>query len=176
MSSIKRKRTRSARKATFALLFAITVACHAPINFASDHVSTELTAEAKETLERRIDGIANEVANRKPYFEDDPLPIHIRSEFDVVSNRLIMDMDERLGPVSGYGRVEDLESDVQEAIWPLVKDIPGFKGLEWRFGGEGDVPLVPERSPEGTTDRAGKERWTSGSDWGWTWILLPPRI
>jgi hypothetical protein len=103
---------------------------------ASGRSVASISISERASLERRIDVIANQVANRKPYFENDHQPIHLKSAFDVVSSTLIMHADERLGPESGYVEIEQLRRDVQDAIWPLLEGIEGFDGLEWRYGGK----------------------------------------
>lgn len=148
MTSTMRKKPRRGDKTTFKLLVTLAAACHAHIAMGSDQVGMQITSEAKDLLERHIDGVATQVANHRPYLEDDPLPIHIKSVFDVGSNRLIMDMDERLGPTSGDGSLEDLQLDIREAIQPLIKDIPGLRGIEWRFGGKEMYHWFPDDRPE----------------------------
>jgi hypothetical protein len=91
---------------------------------------------ARRDIERRVDEIANRIANSKSYFEDDHLPIHIKSSFDPVAQSLVMAIDERFGPVSGYVEMENLQSDITNAIWPMLENIHGFWGLDWRYGGK----------------------------------------
>ncbi|SEM45157.1 hypothetical protein SAMN02800694_1129 [Luteibacter sp. UNCMF331Sha3.1] len=90
----------------------------------------------RTALERRIEALANEAANRRSYIEEDPLPIHIRARFDVAAETLIMDADERLGPLSGTGALEDMEMDIHEAIRVLLNDIQRFQGVRWLYGGK----------------------------------------
>lgn len=90
----------------------------------------------RHDIERRVDEIANRIANSKSYFEDDKLPIHIKSSFDPVAQSLMMAIDERFGPVSGFPEMEDLQSDITYAVWPMLENIEGFWGLDWRYGGK----------------------------------------
>lgn len=105
---------------------------------------------ASADLEQRVDDIANRIANAKPYFEDDHDPIHIRSRFDPVACSLEMAIDERFGPVSGLGEMEQMQSDITYAIWSLVEEIDGFQGLDWRYGGKDMYFWFPgdRRAPE----------------------------
>jgi len=109
----------------------------------------------RTALERRIETLANEAANRRSYIEEDPLPIHIRVRFDVAAETLIMDADERLGPLSGTGALEDMEMEVHEAIRVLVNDIPGFQGLRWLYGGKEMYFWFPQDRRTSSSERTG---------------------
>lgn len=109
-----------------------------------------MDSTVRTDLERRVDEIANRVANAKSYFENDQLPIHIRSTFDPVAQSLVMAIDERFGPMSGLSEMEQLQSDITYAIWPLLENIEGFWGLDWRYGGKDMYFWFPgdRRAPE----------------------------
>lgn len=121
---------------TAMVLMAANVAASPQPTAVHDRPLAAIDVAERSVLEKRIEELAVRAANRKPYFDDDPLPIHIHARFDVAAETLVMDTDERLGPESGVASVEEMEADVQEAIWFLLKDIPGFTGLDWRFGGK----------------------------------------
>jgi hypothetical protein len=95
-----------------------------------------MSTDSRHDIERRVDEIANHIANAKSYFENDKLPIHIKSSFDPVAQSLVMSIDERFGPVSGLVEMEELQSDVTYAVWPMLEQIQGFWGLDWRYGGK----------------------------------------
>lgn len=95
-----------------------------------------MSIDSRHDIERRVDEIANRIANAKSYFESDKLPIHIKSRFDPVAQSLVMSIDERFGPVSGLVEMEELQSDVTYALWPMLDHIQGFWGLDWRHGGK----------------------------------------
>lgn len=92
--------------------------------------------DVRRDVERRVDEVANRIANSKSFFEEDHLPIHIKSKFDPVGQSLLMEVDERFGPVSGYVEMENLQSEIANEIWPLLEGIHGFQGLDWRYGGK----------------------------------------
>ncbi|HVI54996.1 MAG TPA: hypothetical protein VM621_08090 [Luteibacter sp.] len=111
---------------------------------------SSMSIDSRHDIERRVDEIANHIANAKPYFEDDRLPIHIKSRFDPVAQSLVMSIDERFGPVSGLVEMEELQSDVTYALWPMLEKIQGFWGLDWRYGGKDMYFWFPgdRRAPE----------------------------
>jgi len=126
------------------MFLAVAVIVAAPSSRAADRRGRSNA----DSLEVRINRIANDVANRRPYFDDDPLPVHIATSFNDDGDLLIMDLGERLGPRSGLATVEELEADIQESIWPLVNGRPGFKGIEWRFGGKDMYHWFPQDRPK----------------------------
>lgn len=129
--------TKAHVKCTFSILIAAAVTLLIPTRgVASSYDVASMSIAERSAMEREIDVIANQVANRKAYFESDHKPIHLKSAFDVVSNMLIVHADERLGPESGYPEMEQLRRDVQDAVWPFLEQINGFGGLEWRYGGK----------------------------------------
>ena len=107
----------------------------AELRAATEKVSAMSVSE-REALEHRINVIANDVANARPFLYEDRLPIHIEASFDPVSESLIMHTDERLGPSSGSPDVEDMRHAVDQTIWPLLESIPSFRGIDWRYGGK----------------------------------------
>jgi len=95
-----------------------------------------MTISQRAVLERRINVIANKAANSRQFLYSDTLPIHIEAAFDPANESLIMHADERLGPLSGFPEVEEMQQEVQEALRPILQTIPSFQGLDWRYGGK----------------------------------------
>lgn len=134
MKKIKYMRARAAFSVTVAILGAS--AGSATADDRSLAAVSAMSVDSRRDIERSVDEAANRIANATSYFAGDKLPIHIKSSFDPVSQSLVMSMDERFGPVSGLMEMENLQSDITNAIWPLLEDIHGFWGLDWRYGGK----------------------------------------
>lgn len=125
---------------------------------------SSMSIDARRDVERRVDDVANRIANSKSFFEEDHLPIHIKSQFDPVGQSLLMEVDERFGPVSGYVEMENLQSEIANEIWPMLEGIQGFQGLDWRYGGKVLYFWFPgdRREPK----KSKRTKPTSGNDLG----------
>jgi hypothetical protein len=92
--------------------------------------------EAIEAAVREIEGIANEVANGRSFFEEDYRPIVIRASFDRAQGIVYLDTDERLGPEAGYTEMADMGMNIDDAAEEILRQLPGYHYTSFRFGGK----------------------------------------
>ncbi|UPG86142.1 N-acetylmuramoyl-L-alanine amidase [Luteibacter aegosomatis] len=121
---------------------------------ASINALSEMSASDKASLERRITEVANNYANSYQHFEGDRLPIHINAVFDPTANSLIVNMDERFGPMSTSPEMEDFRRRLEIELEPYIDGLSSFSGLRFRFGGKDMYFWFPEeRDPPAVKDK-----------------------
>ncbi|UPG89540.1 N-acetylmuramoyl-L-alanine amidase [Luteibacter aegosomaticola] len=84
---------------------------------------------------QEIERIANEVANKRSYFEQDYRPISFRVTFSPEERLLYFDTDERMGPEAGYTDMIDMTNNIETAAQDLIEPLVGNMGPVWRYGG-----------------------------------------
>lgn len=115
-----------------------------------------MTIDERIELAQEMESITNDLLNQKPYFADDPLPIHAKISLDPVLNLVVIDLDERLGPSAVSAEMEELGSAVSNALWHLLGRIDGVTGVTYRFGGLEIEHWFPEDRDD-SRKSAGKE-------------------
>lgn len=90
----------------------------------------------REKMAAQIVVIANRLANRRNYFDDEKRPISITGAFDVERNVFQFDMEERFGPEAGYDELADMHRTIEIAIEPLTDQIDKFYAVYWTYGGK----------------------------------------
>jgi len=113
-----------------------------------------MTTMQWQHLEKLINDRANEIANSRQFFEEDPRPTEVVATLDPTTKVLRLDLDVSFGRLVGGLELEDFQSQIRVGMEDLTDQIPGFNTTDWRIGGRDmdywfneDFPL-PERDDD----------------------------
>jgi hypothetical protein len=104
-----------------------------------DVTESSVPARAIAAIERDIAGLATLAANEQQFFDDDVRPIQVSARYDAAQEVLYLDLGKKLGKVSACPGMKDLQSHVLLVVANVLKDLPGYRYTEWRYGG-GEPP------------------------------------
>ena len=96
---------------------------------------TEMTDLQLQTLEKKINDRANEIANSQKFFEDDRRPIAVQARIDRSSKALVLDIDVSFAKDVGGLELEDFMSYIRVGMEDLTEVIPDFNTTLWMIGG-----------------------------------------
>ena len=118
----------------------------------------EMTEDERATLVREMQRAVDNAIVGAHFFSEDPLPIHVEVSVDPVTNLVLLNVDERLGPSALTGEFDDFDSHLTSALWPLLQRIDGVTGIDFRFGGFDADHWPINRRPETSTSRQRRRR------------------
>lgn len=104
----------------------------------------EMTQSERDLLAARMEIAVNEFTIRGGFFEDDPLPVHVKVTIDPVKNYIFLDLDERLGPKSDSPEMEDFGDSLRFTLEKFTDHIKGGVVLDHLFGGKSSTYWFPD--------------------------------
>jgi N-acetylmuramoyl-L-alanine amidase len=129
------------RRGLSAALFALATAC-ASVG-ASASTLAEMSLEERTILVNEMNVSANQVGGKGFFYYEDPSPVSISVTFDVENNVVIVDLDERIGPLSERSETEDLLDSIRFSIMKQYDRVDGLMGIQFLYGGKPSTHWFP---------------------------------
>jgi len=96
----------------------------------------ELSAGEISRLERLLNVELNALANGKSYLDEDLTSFNLRVSIDPIRDAVVIDMDEKYGPLEDSPELGDLRRLLDnKAVWLLRRDVE-FENLYFTYGGK----------------------------------------
>ncbi|NII52792.1 N-acetylmuramoyl-L-alanine amidase [Luteibacter sp. SG786] len=95
----------------------------------------EMTEDERANLVREMQRAVDNAIIGAHFFSEDPLPIHVEVSVDPMTNLVLLNVDERLGPDALTSEFDDFAAHLSSALWGLMERIDGVTGIDFRFGG-----------------------------------------
>lgn len=119
----------------FILAAACTCAPQAGAQEVPKKTIVEMTEDERATLVREMQRAVDNAIIGAHFFSEDPLPIHVEVSVDPMTNLVLLNVDERLGPDALTSEFNDFAAHLSSALWRLMERIDGVTGIDFRFGG-----------------------------------------
>jgi len=102
-----------------------------------------MSLEERATLVKEMNESASQVGGKGFFYYEDPSPVSISVSLDVDKNVVVVDLDERIGPLAERSETEDLLDSIRFSIMKQYDRIDGLMGIQFLYGGKPSTHWFP---------------------------------